>query len=116
MAVSVSFLRPPAPVRASKTVLQATMEQVLAEPADDQRAAAEVDALLVLRSQLDAVLLGAPGRRGPILGVGTGRLGHPGSVAANPRQPRRHEAVRSITLARRLAEHPTSARHYGPGG
>ncbi len=44
-------------VRPSMVALQSAMTQVLAEPPGDPRAAAELDVLLVLRSQLESALL-----------------------------------------------------------
>ncbi len=104
--MTVSFLPPPVPVRASMTALQQAMAGVLAEPADDPRAAAEVDALLVLRAQLDAVLLS---RLGDVDRSGTWSLDGSVTQAAwlrNRGNLGRHDASRSTTPARRLSEHP----------
>lgn len=103
--MSVSYLPPPVPVRPSMTALQLAMAEVLAEPVDDSRAAAEVDALLVLRSQVDAALLS---RLADVERSGAWTLDGSVTQAAwlrNRGNLGRGDAGRTTTLARRLAQH-----------
>lgn len=103
--MTVAYLPPPVPVRPSVVALRQAMGDVLADDADDPRAAAEVEALLALRSQLEAALLD---RLADVDRAGTWSLDGSVTQAAWLRRRgnlSRHEASQQVALSRRLAGH-----------